>query len=755
MNDVGRSVAARLRCRAVVVAWSALAVIPLGALDVERDIAVTGAGGIRIVHPDFPASALNPWPAAEEEAFWRRVNHFLPEWRDAAANPSQKLEGQGHDTAMLAWLAGDRQRAQAWFVEEDLHRTDHAHTEGIDFYWGFTLKYRPAWWFLFNHTFPADYRERVWRGMTTWSAEDPRPCLEYTLMLENPVPQVRDEARRYCELLWRDRQAVEAMAAAAAAEDHPNRRAFATYLRAILPAWPATMPDTPAQWRDWYALIAGGDWKVYEEYERLVNPRPHPLYHVGTGPVGTEWTPQVRGGWADARNTDNLRAMREIAAYLFAEATGNETTRLVMKEKLRRTLVDYYTVGMGEWDSPTYHPATINTWVGLHDHARDPEVRLIGKGVLDYLWTIAALKFRGNAWGGPACRDYGTPAPGGDAAVSAWIFYGSLATPPARPTKSWVNQIISPYRPPQAVLALARRQFPKPCEILTSHPAYQTWLPGKTVAPETHATLFYGDTYQIGTRVRGSHYNINGIRTLMDNGSGDATVLSTTGGTGNISRANAGGDRIAHYRNLVLYLNGTDPAARFRFATDHAVPHEIDGGVLFLRNHRTWVAIRPINIAIDSEPSTDVADLGLKKRRWRHLEPMVLHAQGTRDGAVRGFAMEFGEATATSYAAFKAAVLAQGSIAVGDGERPRVTCTGSTGATVAMRLGEDLPAVWRDGELHDWSAHHDLYRPTTGSGPVSLGWKQGTLCVTAGGHVFTGSVDPVTGTYSFTNATHE
>ncbi len=31
--------------------------------------------------------------------------------------------------------------------------------------------------------------------------------------------------------------------------------------------------------------------------------------------------------WVDCRNTDNLKAMREVAVYLFAQETGNQQTR--------------------------------------------------------------------------------------------------------------------------------------------------------------------------------------------------------------------------------------------------------------------------------------------------------------------------------------------------------------------------------------------------------------------------------------------
>jgi hypothetical protein len=162
-----------------------------------------------------------------------------------------------------------------------------------------------------------------------------------------------------------------------------NKLRFADYLVSVLPRWPETMPTDTAGWRAWWKLIADGDWMIFEEYERRTNPRPHPVYGIGTGPVGTGWGPEVRGGWVDWRNTDNLRAMRETAVYLFAEETGNELVRKVYKERVRRSARSFLSVGNGEWDSPAYVGLTIAAYQGLYDFARDREVRLLAKGILD------------------------------------------------------------------------------------------------------------------------------------------------------------------------------------------------------------------------------------------------------------------------------------------------------------------------------------------------------------------------------------
>ncbi|NJL40325.1 MAG: hypothetical protein HC899_28940 [Leptolyngbyaceae cyanobacterium SM1_4_3] len=71
-----------------------------------------------------------------------------------------------------------------------------------------------------------------------------------------------------------------------------------------------------------------------------------------------------------------------------------------------------------------------------------------------------------------------------------------------------------------------------------------------------------------------------------------------------------------------------------------------------------------------------------------------------------------------------------------------VQFTSSTGTTLRLTHNPDneLPQIVRNGEEHNWSDHFALYQPTEGNTPISLGWKQGTLRVEAGGEVFESSV---------------
>ena len=53
------------------------------------------------------------------------------------------------------------------------------------------------------------------------------------------------------------------------------------------------------------------------------------------------------------------------------------------KARLERYVSTLLDIGMGEWDSPTYHGHTTSAYLNLYDFAQDPEVKQLAQSALD------------------------------------------------------------------------------------------------------------------------------------------------------------------------------------------------------------------------------------------------------------------------------------------------------------------------------------------------------------------------------------
>ena len=158
-----------------------------------------GADGPRFTPPAVPAGLRNPWPEEWERAFQTRAAHaleFLAKERIAGGTAGEN-EKNYYPRAMAHALAGSEKDGLAALQAEDADgRRDHAHTEGIDFYWCFTLKGQVRKYFLFGDQLEPAYRKRMLAGAKAWTAEDPQAVRRAgrTLRLEAVVQVL--EARR-------------------------------------------------------------------------------------------------------------------------------------------------------------------------------------------------------------------------------------------------------------------------------------------------------------------------------------------------------------------------------------------------------------------------------------------------------------------------------------------------------------------------------------------------------------------------------
>ena len=493
--------------------------------------------------------------------------------------------------------------------------------------------------------------------------------------------------------------------------------------------------------------------RLWTEVDPLRRPNPFWKSPDQRPRTGEGWTPEYHNSWVDVRSTDNLRAMREVAVYLMAEETGNVATARLYKERLRAYVTALYQTGMGEWDSANYLSHGLTAYLQLYDFARDPEAKMLAKACLDWTCTAAAVKYYRGAWAGPNIRDYGNIGTHEGASGEFWHYFGDWEQPAAKPYRDFIHLATSAYRPPAAVVAMARKEFPRPVEILASKPSYDGWTkPGGETAPAYHETTWFGRHTQLGSLPQGHvdrpGMNLNGFRLLAENERrGVDTLIVFTSLDFNHSHASAtnGGDRIAQRRNALLWLNHR-PGTDFYFFLPKDAPVTTAADLTFIRLPRTWLALRWIrtdSFGLDAEATAKVC-AGKKPFPEDHV-------WRARSGAgLGGFALEVGEPeTYGDFAAFRAAVLARSRLDLSLLPQGEARFQSADGAQVGLRVTADgRSQTFRDGQPHDWRSHVDQW---AGAGsPVTLGWKQGILKVQAGGHLFEGRF--IDGRYTFTNS---
>jgi hypothetical protein len=602
----------------------------------ELPAITNSAGDIRIEPLPVESALRNEWSQAWEDEFWQRANQVIQEYAGKRyGNTSGENEKRSYALAMFGMVGGDRAKALEFLQSEDAQAKDHEHTQGIDYYYCFTLKNQIRKYFFFGKWLDPAYRQRMFEGAKRWTEADP----------------------------------------------------------------------------------VG---------------RPHPIYGNGND-SGDDWSIERRGGWVDSRNTDNLRAMREVAVYLLAEETGNDTTRQLYKEKIQRYVWALYHIGMGEWDSENYHGHTFSAYLNLYDFAKDPEVKQLGKAALDWLSASAAVKYYHGGWGGPTKRDQGDNVVFGSAAAKFfWIYFGDARIPNPDPERDIIHAITSAYRPPTAVVALAHKQFDRPVELLSTKPRYENWKSGGEDAPAFWETTFFGQTYQMGSVVSASgDGDVGPFKLMADNAQRGVDFFAVNTEDDEVSAGKHDGDQIGQYRNLLIWLSPTDNE-RFAFQIPKQAKVEAEDGIWFVELEKTWLAIHPINLNLYElvEPSEDFTE------DYPNEQTLKASMRGSR---YAGFALEVGEPqTHRRYSTFKQQVKQRSKLDLSAIAQGTAQLTSSTGTTLTLTHSpeSDLPVVLRNGTSFDWSSNFNLYRPVEGDSPISLGWKQGTLQVKADGQTF-------------------
>ena len=464
---------------------------------------------------------------------------------------------------------------------------------------------------------------------------------------------------------------------------------------------------------------------------------PYPGYPNGGG----VWGPDKTGVRTDWRNTDNLRAMRLVAVYLMAEETGNTVLMVKYKSLIREMVTTFYNLGFSEWDSENYASHTFTAWLNLYNYAKDPQLQKMGKAACDWVITSIALKYYGGGAGGPDKRDYGyaNVVFGGYAANLMHLYFGDTPNEPTTPIEVEAHALLSSYRPPLAVVNLAKKNFAKPLEMINSKPQYNAWCSNYQEKPSAWETLYFGNTYEMGSCVAESELgDVQPFKLLARNSTrGVDYFLPYAGDKPNTMFTD---EEIGQIKNLAIWLKpGT--GTQYHIQAPATAVFEQDSGIWFYKMENTWVAVRPINLTYTGVQTGAELNQEYSKRSCYNNERFY-NATST-NSSYTGYAMEVGDST-KSYEEFKAAVKASGSLDLSQLSVGTVTLNGSDGNT-ALKMtynnSSNLPLVYRNGQAYNWTNDYQTYKPLGTTEGVTQNWKQDrTLRVEAGGEVFTQTV---------------
>lgn len=492
--------------------------------------------------------------------------------------------------------------------------------------------------------------------------------------------------------------------------------------------------------------------------------RPHPAY---TGPSQTQcYQPTCRNSWVDTRNTDNLKAMRESAAYLFTEEIGNATINQLYRSRIYNHAATLFANGYSEWDSENYYPHSIAPWLNTYTYTTDPAMKTVAKSTLDWYLAVGALKYYRGIFSGPTKRlNSGSLVPlGGGGPLFPFLYWGlsPLKHPEVDERDQYIS-FLSHYRPPQAHAGVARKHMALPVEMINTKPVYGTFSPTSN-APHSFETLWFDSTFQMGSVVCSGA--VSDMRTfnmaVFDSQQGaKALFINSSPGT-DLRHEKLAGDQVAQMRNLAIFMRPATGGNRWFIFLPNDLQVDDLTSTVFLRYEKTFVALRLFGCTLSTTQQPLTGDYANFHYRFFDVLPgaayhgLALEARNADD-----FGGDYNQfMTAILTASFDDTQIASGTLTVHSTRGHYLSMT--------YNPSSDIPVVRRNvQQAFNWAAHNYVYksypRPAirlvganmTGTnqadaflqvgiprrGPMTQVANSGQLEVVSNDHVFTANVN--------------
>lgn len=183
--------------------------------------------------------------------------------------------------------------------------------------------------------------------------------------------------------------------------------------------------------------------------------------------------------------TENHIAMERTSIFLLAQQAlkrqpDNDKARQ-QYDDARQWILTWaprvYQQGIGEWNSSTYAPYSMDGWLNLYDFADDEAVRLAAKAVVDYYATEIALHYSWGTLGGTEMRgNKETDKNQTATSYLGWLWFGTTPGCPqgfkANEYIQSIHAVLSSYKPAPQIVELARKDKGLRTWYQNAKPAY-------------------------------------------------------------------------------------------------------------------------------------------------------------------------------------------------------------------------------------------------------------------------------------------
>lgn len=494
-------------------------------------------------------------------------------------------------------------------------------------------------------------------------------------------------------------------------------------------------------------------------------------------------------------NSENFHWMSRMGGYLLSHKFNDRTdvhglpAMEYYDEWMKNLTRATYNTGRVEWGSDIYSAYCLNPALVTYEYADDVQTRIRARAILDWMVFELAYRHIDGFQSGPGTRQKGGEMKPfyGESWGWEWLYFSDNSYHPSFSTSAagdnLANQMIGfmlhgTYRPPQAAVDIAQRNFQTPVEMHNAKPYihadnenYNDWR-GETDKTRRweFETMWIEKDYTLGSVASyrpAARAQLGGNQTpFVEQGLWRLAIRGTDNGAlrlvgsagdqtgGTYWNARYPYEEIGQYRNVMMRLIKAPSLNDLYIISPQEITFTTENGGSFAQApNGVYIAVVPYN---GSAPTSDDLNTEFKRYKWEFPE-----------GELGGLVMEVGtEEEYGSYDNFKDAIQENMSTLEAETEHKiAYTSTSSHGGTIAMEYqgpttytstvfdiditpAGNLPKVWGDGQLFDyseWQSYNVIY----GEQILNQNWGSGALTATAGGKGVQIVVDPVTAVVTY------